>query len=46
MKAEEFDKRFDRREDITSNLDLQEARRPRYEQRRVNVDFHQDTTAA
>jgi hypothetical protein len=39
MKAEEFDKRFDRGEDVTSELDLAGARRPGYEQRRVNVDF-------
>ena len=39
MKAEEFDERFDRGEDITSALDLAGARRPGYEQRRVNVDF-------
>ncbi|MGH3500887.1 MAG: type II toxin-antitoxin system BrnA family antitoxin [Nocardioidaceae bacterium] len=39
MKAEEFDNRFDRGEDVTSVLDLTGARRPGYEQRRVNVDF-------
>ena len=39
MKAEEFDERFDRGEDITSALDIAGARRPGYEQRRVNVDF-------
>ena len=39
MKADEFDERFDRGEDITSELDLTAARRPGYEQRRVNVDF-------
>jgi len=39
MKAEEFDERFDRGEDVTSALDLAGARRPGYEQRRVNVDF-------
>jgi hypothetical protein len=39
MKAEEFDERFDRGEDITSALDLAGARHPGYEQRRVNVDF-------
>ncbi len=39
MKAEEFDQRFDRGEDVTSALDLADARRPGYEQRRVNVDF-------
>jgi hypothetical protein len=39
MRAEEFDERFDRGEDVTSALDLAAARRPGYEQRRVNVDF-------
>lgn len=39
MKAEEFDERFDQGEDITSALDLAAARRPDFEQRRVNVDF-------
>lgn len=31
MKAEEFDDRFDRGEDITSALDLAATRRPGYE---------------
>ncbi len=39
MKADEFDNRFDRGEDVTSALDLASARRPGTEQRRVNVDF-------
>jgi hypothetical protein len=39
MKAEEFDQRFDRGEDITAELDLSKARRPGEAQRRVNVDF-------
>jgi ribbon-helix-helix CopG family protein len=39
MKAEEFDERFDRGEDLTSTLDLTKAHRPGQEQRRVNVDF-------
>jgi hypothetical protein len=39
MKADEFDERFDRGEDVTVALDLAEARRPGQEQRRVNVDF-------
>lgn len=39
MKAEEFDEKFDRDEDITSALDLTKTRRPGEEQRRVNVDF-------
>lgn len=39
MKADEFDERFDRGEDVTPVLDLAGARRPGNEQRRVNVDF-------
>jgi len=39
MKAEEFDKRFDRGEDVTKYLDFSKARRPGREQKRVNVDF-------
>lgn len=38
MKAEEFDERFDHGEDITSDLDLTQIRRPDAQQRRVNVD--------
>ena len=39
MKAREFEKRFDRGEDVSGSLDLARARRPGEEQRRVNVDF-------
>jgi hypothetical protein len=39
MKAEEFDRRFDEGEDVTSALIVDQARRPAVEQRRVNVDF-------
>ncbi len=39
MKARDFDARFDSGKDITSELDLDKARRPNLEQRRVNVDF-------
>lgn len=39
MKAEEFDRKFDAGEDITSDLDLTGLHRPALEQRRVNVDF-------
>ncbi|MCI5146372.1 MAG: CopG family transcriptional regulator [Candidatus Electrothrix sp. AR3] len=39
MKAEEFDETFDSGEDISEHLDLSKARRPKYEQKRVNVDF-------
>jgi hypothetical protein len=38
-KASDFDKKFDDGEDITSDLDLDNARRPEYQQKRVNVDF-------
>lgn len=41
MKAKVFDKKFDRGEDISEELDLARARRPGQEQRRVNVDFPQ-----
>lgn len=39
MKAEDFDRRFDEGEDVTSALDLAGSHRPGHEQRRVNVDF-------
>ena len=39
MKAEELDRLFDKGEDIIPYFDLMKARRPGYEQRRVNVDF-------
>ncbi|MEE9465716.1 MAG: CopG family transcriptional regulator, partial [Candidatus Neomarinimicrobiota bacterium] len=39
MKASELDRKFDDGEDITSHLDLSKARRPKLEQKRVNVDF-------
>ena len=39
MKTEEFDKSFDNGEDVSKHLDFSKARRPRREQRRVNVDF-------
>jgi hypothetical protein len=39
MKAEEFDEKFDRGEDVSAQLDLARARRPGTEVRRVNVDF-------
>lgn len=35
MKAKEFDRRFDSGEDVTWELDLSRARRPRQTQRRV-----------
>ncbi len=39
MRTEEFDKKFDDCEDITSHLDFTKVRRPEQEQKRVNVDF-------
>jgi hypothetical protein len=39
MKAKDFDKKFDEGESIVKNLDLSKARRPKQEQKRVNVDF-------
>ena len=39
MKARDFDEKFDRGEDITSELDLSKARRRNLEPRRINVDF-------
>ena len=39
MKAKEFDKRFDKGEDITRFLNRSKARCPAQEQKRVNVDF-------
>jgi len=39
MKAEEFDERFDRGEDVTEHLDVSKSRRPVQVQKRVNVDF-------
>jgi len=38
-KAEDFDRRFDEGEDVTSDLDVARARRPGLEQRRVTVDL-------
>jgi hypothetical protein len=39
MNANEFDRKFDDGQDITEHLDLDRARRPSQEQKRVNVDF-------
>ena len=38
-KASEFDKKFDRGEDISKYLDLSRASRPGRDQKRVNVDL-------
>ena len=39
MKAKDFDRKFDRGEDVTASLDLDKAVRPGEEIKRVNVDF-------
>lgn len=39
MNSSEFDQRFDNGESVLEALDLASARRPRLEQKRVNVDF-------
>ena len=39
IEAAEFDAKFDRGEDITEFLELSQATRPGYQQKRVNVDF-------
>ncbi len=39
MKAQAFDRKFDRGEDVTAHVNLARARRPGEELRRVNVDF-------
>jgi len=40
MKAEEFERKFDRgKEDVIEDLDLSTARRANQESKRINVDF-------
>lgn len=39
IKADEFERRFDNGEDVSAYLEVEEARRPAIEHRRVNVDF-------
>lgn len=39
MKAKKFDRDFDQGKDVSAVLDLSKARRPKQEQKRVNVDF-------
>jgi len=39
MKTKKFDSDFDAGKDVTAALDLTKARRPKQEQKRVNVDF-------
>ena len=39
MKAREFDHAFDAGDDVDAAIDWSQARRPKMEARRVNVDF-------
>jgi hypothetical protein len=39
MKASDFDKKFDENKNIIKDLDLTKAKRPKQEQKRINVDF-------
>ena len=39
MKASEFDKKFEKGEDISEFLDFSKSERPGQNQKRVNVDF-------
>ena len=39
MKAHEFNKKFDKGKEISEHLDISKARRPKQEQKRVNVYF-------
>ena len=39
IKTKVIEKKFDEGEDISKYLDLSKARRPKQEQKRVNVDF-------
>ena len=39
MKAKQFDDAFDAGKDVTAELDVAKARRPKHEAKRVNVDF-------
>ena len=39
MKAKDFDKRLDENKNIVKHLDISKAKRPKQNQKRVNVDF-------
>ena len=39
MKAKKFDSDFEQGKDVTAALDLSKAKRPKQQQKRVNVDF-------
>ena len=39
MKATEFDRKFDKGEDVSDHVDWSKAKRPNVQVKRVNVDF-------
>ena len=39
MKATEFDRKFDKGEDVSGQVDWSKAKRPNVQVKRVNVDF-------
>jgi hypothetical protein len=39
MKAKELDQKFDAGHNVLEHFDLSQARRPKTEQKRINVDF-------
>ena len=39
MKATEFDRKFDKGEDVSEQVDWSKAKRPNVQVKRVNVDF-------
>jgi hypothetical protein len=39
FEGQDFDRKFDQGKDVVGDLDLSTIRRPKQEQRRVNVDF-------
>ena len=39
MKAREFEDKFDEGVDISQYIDVSQARRPKHQQKRINVDF-------
>ena len=39
MKAKDFDKKFDENKNIIKHLDISKTKRPKQNQKRVNVDF-------
>ena len=39
MKATEFDRKFDKGEDVSEHVDWSKAKRPNVQVKRVNVDF-------